>query len=150
MATKNGTGAAARPNSPQERPREGVIDQERAWLAGVAWLQSLTQDEREAAFASIRIPSELEEPPKWEPDAERVSLARDALFQALQTLDLLIDELDKSLNDESPLHLSLSVRVRELADAADALLTPPEDFDEEENFTTKHTTKIGTISPHIT
>jgi hypothetical protein len=69
---------------------------------------------------------------EWVPDAERVSLARDALFQALQVADLLIGELDKNRHDESPLHLALTVRVRELADATDLLLTEPDAFDEEE------------------
>lgn len=60
-ATLNRSGPNSAANPPQERPREGGNHQERAWLAGVSWLQSLTQDEREAAFAAIRLPAELEE-----------------------------------------------------------------------------------------
>ena len=111
MTGTNGTGADTRLNSPQER----------AWLAGLAWLNGLTPAERDAALAAVAGPAG--QPVEWTPAAKRVSLARDALFQAVQVADLLIGELDRDLHDETPLYLGLTVRVRELADAADLLLT---------------------------
>ena len=58
MATKNGTGAATRLNSPQEHPREGKAGQERAWLTGLAWLSGLTPAERDVALATAATPAQ--------------------------------------------------------------------------------------------
>ena len=269
MATSNRSGPNSAANPPQEHPREGEAGQERAWLAGLAWLNGLTPAERDAALATAGTPAPTPDgagtpsrarPPKvkieyddaefgyswfaalnpdqrgacidwfnsqaapalaaaatpaqtpgaagdpsraetllyiareirrataagiacssgvdiaseirrwgsvglfgaadrleavaqemaahapvtrsndaaastsaaWTPAAARVSLARDALFGAIQVADLLISELAKDRSDESPLYLGLTVRVRELADAADLLLTNPDCCDEED------------------
>ena len=81
------------------------------------------------------------------PGAERVRIAREGLLQALQTAEVLIEGVSKDRSDDSPLFLSLAVRLRDLVDASDLLLADPDCCDPEDAITKASRTIFGRSTP---